>query len=195
MNLDKVGLFLDRDGTINSEVDFLRSPSEVSLLPGVARTIKEANDTGLRVIVITNQSGIARGYLTERDLDAIHDRLRSLLAHEGARIDAIYACPHHPTAGIDPYRTPCDCRKPKPGMIVRGRDEFGLDLRRSFVVGDRCIDMEAGHAAGCTTCLVRTGYGETERLDCGDRPWVDHIAGDLASAWAFIRRQLGIHHA
>ena len=189
----RAGLFLDRDGTINTEVDFLRSPDELHLLPGAARAIREANAAGLPVVVITNQSGIARGYLTEDDLARVHDRLQSLLASEGARLDAIEYCPHHPTAGRPPYNVDCDCRKPGTGMLRRSAERLGIDLASSFLIGDRCVDMEAGQAAGCRTILVLTGYGSTERDECGDRLNVEHVAPDLYHAWTYVRRHATSH--
>ncbi len=189
----RAGLFLDRDGTINSEVDFLRSPDELRLLPGAARAIREANEAAIPVIIMTNQSGIARGYLTEDDLARVHDRLRKLLAAEGAHVDAIEYCPHHPTAGRPPFNVECDCRKPEPGMIRRAAAHLGIDLSASFVVGDRCVDMEAGSRAGCRTVLVLTGYGATERDECLQRLTIDHVAPDLYAAWSFIRHHVHPH--
>ena len=189
----RAGLFLDRDGTINSEVDFLRSPDELRLLPGAARAIREANEAAIPVVIMTNQSGIARGYLTEDDLARVHDRLRELLAAEGAHVEAIEYCPHHPTAGRPPYNVECDCRKPGPGMLLRAAAKLGLDLTTSFVVGDRCVDMEAGSRAGCRTVLVLTGYGATERDECLQRLTIDHVAPDLYAAWSFIRHHVHPH--
>ncbi len=189
----RAGLFLDRDGTINTEVDFLRSPDELHLLPGAGRAIREANAAGLPVVVITNQSGIAQGFLTEDDLARVHDRLQALLASEGARLDAIEYCPHHPTAGRPPYNVDCDCRKPGTGMLRRSAERLGIDLASSFLIGDRCVDMEAGQAAGCRTILVLTGYGSTERDDCADRLKVEHVAPDLYHAWTYVRQNVIKH--
>ncbi|MCU0454048.1 MAG: D-glycero-beta-D-manno-heptose 1,7-bisphosphate 7-phosphatase [Bacteroidetes bacterium] len=189
----RAGLFLDRDGTINTEVDFLRTADEVRLIPGAARAIREANHAGFPVVVMTNQSGIARGYLTEDDLARVHVRLRELLAVEGAHVDAIEYCPHHPTAGRPPYHVECDCRKPGTGMLRRAAERLGIDLVASYVVGDRCVDMEAGRRAGCRTVLVLTGYGETEREECLQRLTIDHIAPDLYAAWSFIRHHVHPH--
>jgi D-glycero-D-manno-heptose 1,7-bisphosphate phosphatase len=186
-------LFLDRDGTINTEVDFLRSPDEVRLIPGAARAIREANAAHVPVVVITNQSGIARGYLTEDDLSRVHERLRQLLADEGAHVDAIEYCPHHPTSGRPPYNVACDCRKPGAGMLTRAATRLSIDLTTSFVIGDRCVDMEAGLRAGCRAVLVRTGYGETEREECLQRLTIDHVAPDLYAAWSAIRHHFHPH--
>ena len=189
----RAGLFLDRDGTINTEVDFLRTPEELRLLPGSARAIREANAAGFPVVVMTNQSGIARGLLTEDDLARVHDRLRALLADEGAHVDAIEYCPHHPTAGRPPYQVDCDCRKPGTGMLRRAATRLDIDLKASFVIGDRCADVEAGLSAGCRSVLVLTGYGETERDECVNRLKVEHVAADLYHAWAYVRRHATPH--
>ena len=195
-NVNGIALFLDRDGTINTEVDFLRHPDDLRLIPGAAQSIREARSAGLKVIIFTNQSGIARGLLTEDDLERVHERLRSLLTAEGAGADAIYYCPHHPTLGSPKYSLDCDCRKPKPGMLRRAAREHGLDLERSFVVGDRSVDMEAGRAAGCRTILVLTGYGSTERSECEERLIVDHVSPDVHHAWSYVQNRLrrGLDH-
>lgn len=160
------GVFLDRDGTINVEVNFLRSPGELMLIPGAARAIRRLNDAGFPVCMISNQSGIARGFLTEEDLGPIHEKLREELSREGAHLDALYYCPHHPTAGIPPYNIACECRKPKTGMLHQGAKEFGLSLASCHVVGDRIVDVQVGHAVGAATSLVLTGYGRTSVEEC-----------------------------
>lgn len=147
-------VFLDRDGTINAEVDFLRDPADLALLPGAAEAIARLAAAGFACVVITNQSGIARGYLDEATLAEIHARLRTLLAAEGAQLDGIYHCPHHPE--ID-SGAPCDCRKPLPGMLRLAAEEHDLDLSRSFVIGDSPRDLEAGLALGVPGFLVETG--------------------------------------
>lgn len=190
MKVDQVGLFFDRDGTLNSELDFLSRPEELQLIPNAARAIREANGFGVRVFIITNQSGIARGLFTETDLVAIHKRLITMLAREGARVDAIYYCPHHPEYGQTPYKKACNCRKPKPGMLKQAAKEFGIKLSQSFVIGDRCIDMQAGKAAGCKTALVLTGYGAVERGECGGAHAVDFVASDAYEAWLHIKEVL-----
>ncbi|HWP81876.1 MAG TPA: HAD family hydrolase [Bacteroidota bacterium] len=194
MKVQNVGIFFDRDGTLNTEVDYLSRPEELTLLPGAARSIREANEAGVKVFVITNQSGIARGFFSEADLGGIHERLKRLLALEGAHIDKIYYCPHHPTFGIPPYRVDCTCRKPNTGMVEQAAREFNINLLNSFVVGDRCIDVQTGERAGCGTILVRTGYGATEASECGKISRVDHIAEDVYDAWRYIKRQLRIRH-
>ncbi len=188
--MNSVGLFLDRDGTINTEVDFLTRPDDLQLIPNAAKAIREANRLGISVIVITNQSGVARGLMTENDVQAVHRKLEELLAQHGARVDAIYYCPHHPDYGTPQYRIACTCRKPKTGMLERAAREFGLDLRSSFVVGDRWVDMKAGELAGCGTILVLTGYGTAEREECEKTARVDHVAADLYAAWQYIKHRL-----
>ncbi|HLF19775.1 MAG TPA: HAD family hydrolase [Bacteroidota bacterium] len=187
MKSEDVGIFFDRDGTINAEVDFLSDPDELTLIPGAAEAIRGANRLGMRVFVITNQSGIARGLLTEKDLEKVHKRLEELLLKHRAHIDAIYYCPHHPEFGKPPYNVSCDCRKPGTGMLTTAAREFGIDLSKSFVVGDRFVDMKAGENAGCKTILVLTGYGAAEKQECLARARVDHIAEDAFSAWKFIK--------
>ncbi len=189
-------LFLDRDGTINAEVDFLTNPEELHILPGSFDALRDAKALGFRLVVITNQSGIARGLLTEERLGEIHDAFQRALAARGASVDAIYYCPHHPDQGAPPYRTACDCRKPKPGMILRAAEELQLDLGRSFLVGDRMVDIQAGNAAGVPSILVRTGYGAAEVGACraNDVP-VAFVADDLPAAVSHIRAALSATHA
>lgn len=157
----RIGVFLDRDGTLNEERDFIRTPDELALIPGAGKAVARLNNRGIPVCVISNQSGIARGYFTESDLVLIHERLRAELSRDGATIDRIYYCPHHPVNGIDPYGRECDCRKPAPGMLKRAETELDIDPGRSFVVGDRLVDVQTGMAVGATTILVLTGYGRT----------------------------------
>jgi D-glycero-D-manno-heptose 1,7-bisphosphate phosphatase len=181
------GVFLDRDGTINEEIEFLRTPDELRLIPGAGAAIRSLNERHLVTCVISNQSGVARGFLTEADLLPIHERLEKELGRDHAWLDRIYYCPHHPTEGKPPYNIACDCRKPKTGMLRKGAEELGLDLRRSFVVGDRIVDVQAGQAVGATTILVLTGYGKTAAEECaekGVRP--DLTAGSIVEAVHFI---------
>ena len=153
-------LFLDRDGVLIEEVEYLARPEQVRLIPGAAAAIRKVNDAGWRVVVVSNQSGVARGLFPESLLPEIHRVIADrLLAEAGARVDRFYYCPHHPTEGQGGYRIDCDCRKPKPGMLLKAAAELGIDLARSWMVGDRATDLQAGAAAGCRTILVQTGYG------------------------------------
>lgn len=187
--MGRPAVFLDRDGTVVREVEYLRSVKELRLLPGAAAAIRKLNDAGFAVVVTTNQSGIARGLLSEDDLSGIHAGLCRRLARRGARLDGIYYCPHHPEAARSEYRRRCWCRKPSPGMLLRAAEELGLDVAQSFAVGDSQRDIEAGRQAGCRTVLVRTGYGKemAGRLDAGVS--ADHVADDLSGAVAWVVRQ------
>jgi D,D-heptose 1,7-bisphosphate phosphatase len=132
------------------------------LLAGAAEAIRLANGRGIKIVVITNQSGIARGFLTEEKLQEIHRELSRQLIKEGAFLDQIYFCPHHPSEGKDPYRRACDCRKPASGMVLRAASEMWIDLERSYCVGDRFADLECGMRIGTKGVLVLTGYGKEE---------------------------------
>ena len=181
-------VFLDRDGTINVDVDFLSSPSQLQLIPRSAEAIKELNDLGLPVIVITNQSGIARGLYSEDDLHRVHAAMDEMLTRYGATISAYYYCPHHPHEGIAPYVKECECRKPKPGMLLRAKKKFGFDLKRSFIVGDKLVDVQAGKSVGAVAIQVSTGYGVEEKDLCADIR--DYYAVDLFDAVQFIKLKL-----
>ena len=178
-------VFLDRDGTINREVDLLREIGQLRLLPGAAEGIRTLNKMGYRVIVITNQPVVARGWLTETQLRSIHGALEARLKRRGARLDAILYCPHHPVANLARYRIRCRCRKPGTGLIRRAAREFGVASRGSFMVGDSTRDILAGRRAGLETILLATGYGGKD----GKYPiHPDHTAVDLASAARLIGR-------
>lgn len=157
----KHAVFLDRDGTINVEKEYLYRAEEFEFIPGVPEAIRLLNQAGLMVVVVTNQSGIARGFYTEEDVEALHRHISSELARFGAHVDAWLYCPHHP-AGRGSYALPCDCRKPLPGMLKDAARRYGIDLQNSTMIGDKLADIEAGQAAGCRTILVRTGYGAEE---------------------------------
>lgn len=181
-------VFVDRDGTINVDVDFLSSPGQLRLIPRSAAAIRELNELGIPVIVITNQSGIARGLFTEEDLQRVHAELDRMLENEGASVTAYFYCPHHPSEGIERYVTDCECRKPKPGMLIAAQKKFGFDLTRSYLIGDKCVDMTAARSAGASAVQVATGYGATEKDLCGAER--DFFAADLFEAVQFIKNQL-----
>jgi D-glycero-D-manno-heptose 1,7-bisphosphate phosphatase len=174
-------VFLDRDGTLIEEVNYLARPEQVKLIPGAAASVRTLNDLGVPVVVVTNQAGVARGYFPEARVADVHAHLSALLAQFGARIDAYYYCPHHPTAGIGRYRVECDCRKPKPGLLLAAAREMGLDLSRSWMIGDKPCDAGAGRAAGCRTLLVRTGHGGDLPADAGAVPDLAHAIQLLAT--------------
>ena len=182
------GIFLDRDGTINEEVEFLSTPDQLRLIPGSAEAIRDANAAGFNVFIITNQSGIARGLLSEQQLSDIHSHLLEILRTHQATIDAVFYCPHHPEMGAAPYRRECDCRKPRTGMLVRAAAEFNVDLTQSFVIGDRMFDIQAGNNAGCTSILVLSGYGKEELDLCRkNNVPIGHVANNLYAAMQFIK--------
>lgn len=143
----KFAVFVDRDGTICFDRHYLSNPNGLELIPTVAEGIKRLNDAGIPVMVITNQSGVGRGLFDEDQLKAIHQRMEAILAEHGARVDDIYYCPHMPGSG-------CGCRKPAPGMLLKASDEHGIDLRHSFVIGDRMMDIEMAHKVGAKGILV-----------------------------------------
>lgn len=158
-------VFLDRDGTINKYVGFLRDIDQFELLPGVADAIRKINASGYLAIVVTNQPVIARGEVTREDLQEIHKKMETLLGNEGAYLDAIYYCPHHPHKGyegeVPELKIECECRKPKPGMLLKAAEDFNIDLNLSWMIGDGENDIKAGKEAGCKTALIGDGvYGQ-----------------------------------
>lgn len=188
--MNRGGIFLDRDGTINREVDFLSTPDELQLITGSAAAIRLANEMGFKVVVVTNQSGIARGLITEPQLHTIHQALIDLLALEGARVDAIYYCPHHAELGTGSYKRDCDCRKPKTGMAKQAIAEFDIDPKKSFVIGDRMIDVQLGKNINASTILVKTGYGNEELALCrSHQVTADFVANDLLDAMNYVQRR------
>jgi D,D-heptose 1,7-bisphosphate phosphatase len=160
-------VFLDRDGTINEEVGYLDRMEKLQLIPGAAEAIRRINKSGMKAVVVSNQSGVARGFFEENFVTQVHARLREMLRAEGALIDAFYFCPHHPTEGRAEYLKVCDCRKPAPGMLLRAAEELRIDPNRSYMVGDTLKDIEAGARAGAKGILVRTGYGEEAAAELG----------------------------
>jgi D-glycero-D-manno-heptose 1,7-bisphosphate phosphatase len=162
----KRAVFIDRDGTINEEKEYLFRTDDFAFIPGAPQAIRLLNEAGFLVIVVTNQSGVARGYYTEEDVLLLHRHIAAQLEQCGARVDAWYYCPHHP-AGRGSYSLPCRCRKPLPGMLLEAAGRYDIDLESSIMIGDKLIDMEAGAAAGCRPILVRTGYGSAEEHRCG----------------------------
>lgn len=155
-------IFLDRDGNINVEVDYLHKPEDFRFEKNADKAIKIFNDMGYKVIVITNQSGVARGYYTEEDVVKLHEYMDGLLKDIGAKVDAYYYCPHHPEKGIGKYKTDCKCRKPELGMFLQAKEEFDVDFENSMIVGDKLSDVEAGLRLGMKSILVRTGHGKKE---------------------------------
>jgi D-glycero-D-manno-heptose 1,7-bisphosphate phosphatase len=175
-------VLLDRDGTINEEIGYVLRPQELRLIPGAADALRELRDLGLGLVVITNQSPIGRGMLDPEDLEAIHERMRELLAEHGATLDRIEHCPHRPDEG-------CACRKPGTLMVERAAAGLGFDPAASWIVGDHGADLRLGRAVGARTILVRTGHGE-EELAAGADAFADRVVDDLAAAADVIREEL-----
>jgi D-glycero-D-manno-heptose 1,7-bisphosphate phosphatase len=182
-------VFLDRDGTLIEDVGFLDAIDKLVLFPWTIDTLRAFNRAGVAVVVITNQSGIARGYFSEAFVQDTHRVLSSRLAAGGARIEAYYYCPHHPDGCVAAYARECDCRKPAVGLADRAARDLDLDLRRSFVVGDKWIDIGLAQAVGARGILVRTGTGAAEIRRRPDLA-ADAIADNLAAAASWILRRL-----
>lgn len=168
-------VFLDRDGTLNVEKEYLYRPADFEFIPGVPEAIRRLNRAGYKVLVVSNQSGVARGYFGLEEVERLHWHIAARLAEHDARIDGFYICPHHPTAGRGALRRHCACRKGEPGLLLQAAAEHGIDLARSFMIGDKEADIEAGERAGCTPLLVLTGYGAAT---------ADQVAADRARRFA-----------
>ncbi len=153
-------VFLDRDGTINEEVGYLSSLEKLRIFPNSFEAIRLINESNMLAVVITNQSGVARGYFDEDFVRSIHLRINEFLQEKGGCIDRFYFCPHHPTEGKGRYLKSCDCRKPEPGMLIRASEELDIDLSRSYMVGDTAKDIELAERVGAKGILVKTGYGK-----------------------------------
>ncbi len=172
-------IILDRDGTIIEECVYLSDPEQVKLLPGVGRALRELKQMGFGLVVITNQSGVGRGFFDEKQLEHIHKRLEQFLEREGVRLDGVYVCPHKPDDD-------CACRKPRLGLLQQAASELDFGLEDSIVIGDKPCDMDMGHLAGATTFLVRTGYGA--QFAAEENLKVDYVVDNLAAAAQVIRR-------
>ena len=155
-------VFLDRDGTINEEMGYINHISRFRIFDFTAAALKIFQELGFRLIVITNQSGVARGYFDEQLVSEVHHLLKSKLREQQVELDDIFYCPHHPKEGIGKYKLDCPCRKPKTGMIEKAKTKWDLDLTHSLLIGDRYKDIEMAHAAGLMGVMVLTGYGKGE---------------------------------
>ena len=173
----RAAVILDRDGTILREREYLSSPDEVELLPNAAEGLYRLREAGVPLVVVTNQSGVGRGYFTSETVTAVHDRMRELLRREGVELNGIYVCPHTPADG-------CACRKPGTALADRAAEDLQLDLDQSFVIGDKPCDIDLGRNIGARTILVLTGYGEQHRRERTALP--DRYADDLADAAQWI---------
>jgi D-glycero-D-manno-heptose 1,7-bisphosphate phosphatase len=155
-------IFMDRDGTLSHEVGYVNHPSRFRLYPWTADAVRAINKAGWLAVVVTNQAGIARGYFPQSVFDEVQQALVTQVEAGGARLDAVYACVHHPSAGKPPYRQDCDCRKPRPGMLRRAEAELGAELTQSWVIGDRHGDLQLAWNVGARGAMVKTGYGRGE---------------------------------
>ena len=181
-------VFLDRDGTVADEVGYVNHASRIRLLSGSAEAVKRVREAGFLAVVVTNQAGVARDYFEEFVVHQANRRLVELLEREGAALDGIYYCPHHPREGAPPYRQDCQCRKPRPGMLLQAAVDLGIDLTRSYMVGDGVVDVGAARAAGVLPVMVLTGYGRGH-LEHRRSRWTvepEHIAEDLSAAVDWI---------
>jgi D-glycero-D-manno-heptose 1,7-bisphosphate phosphatase len=176
-------LFLDRDGTLVAPRHYPSRPSDLILQPGIGPRLRMFQDAGWELIVVTNQSGLARGYFTEEALECMHDHLRQMLSVWGVTLSAIQACPHHVDGIIPHLAISCDCRKPRPGMLLKAAHERKIELSRSWMVGDILDDIEAGNRAGCQSVLVDLG---TERLPDTRERWPRFVARSTAEALDYI---------
>lgn len=179
-------VFLDRDGTIIRQVELLHKPSELRVFRDAASTIKTFNALGYVTVIITNQPVVARGIIGPKEVDRIHAVLVKRLAKRSAKIDAIYYCPHHPNANMKKYRMVCKCRKPSPGMILQAAKDYGIDLKKSFLVGDSTQDVLAAKRAKVKMILVKTGHGGKDPWQYEGKP--DFVVANLAGAAKVVRR-------
>jgi D-glycero-D-manno-heptose 1,7-bisphosphate phosphatase len=185
-------VFLDRDGTLNIEAGYIREVENLNLIDGAGVALKKLNDAGVAAILVTNQTGAARGYYDESHIHALHERLTKLLAEHGAHLDDIYYCPHLAEGTVAPYAIECDCRKPEVGMVEKAfSDHSDLDRARSFVVGDKASDIDLARNCKSTGVLVKTGYGEAVLK--GEYQWVvqaDYEASSIVDGIDWILRRL-----
>lgn len=180
----KRAVFIDRDGTISEEVGYINHPSRFRLFPYAADAIKHLHENGWLAILVTNQAGVARGYFSEEMIQIVHAAMTAELESNGAKMDALYYCAHHPSVGEPPYRFDCDCRKPKPGLITRAAQDFDIDISESWMAGDRYSDIELARNAGLKSAFVLSGYGlgewEHQRDGWTEKP--DLVAENLLEA-------------
>ena len=184
------GVFLDRDGTLIEDIGYLGRVDQVRFYPWSVDAVRALNRAGLRVVIVTNQAGVARGYFPETSVDAVHRHLTSVVEAGGGRIDAYYYCPHHPDGTVEKYAVHCACRKPGPGLVERAARDLDIDPAQSFVVGDKWLDIALARGVGARGVLVRTGYGATEETRPQPGLQADAIVDNLIAAASWILRNL-----
>jgi len=176
-------VFIDRDGTININFGYISSPDNFKMYPGVKEGIKLLKDNDFKVIIVTNQSGIARGYFSEEILDEIHKKMKKELSEVKTTVDAIYYCPHHPDEG-------CNCRKPRVGLFEKAIEDFNIDKKKSFLIGDRMLDVEAGHKIDCKTVLIPENKEEVKKEMEKSKVKPDFISKDFYSGIKWILKKM-----
>ncbi len=186
-----MAIFMDRDGTITEEMGYLKDPQKLRLIPRSAGAIKLLNERRIPVIVVSNQSGVARGYFTEETVKKTNRKFKGLLKEKVAYLDGIYYCPHHPEFGPPRYKKNCNCRKPKPGMLEKAARRFNLDLKKSYVIGDKVEDIELARNVGAKGILVLTGYGERSKKKVKS----DYVAKNLYQAAEWILKEVDSEQA
>jgi D-glycero-D-manno-heptose 1,7-bisphosphate phosphatase len=179
-------VFLDRDGTLIEDIPYLGSVDRLALFPWTIDAVRALNRAGLAVVIVSNQSGIARGFMSEAAVQDIHREITRRLEAGGARVEAYYYCPHHPEGTVEPYGRRCDCRKPAPGLVDRAASELLLDPARSFVVGDKWVDVGLARGVGARGILVRTGTGAAEEARSSPGVTADAVVDNLAGAASWI---------
>ena len=189
----EIAVFLDRDGTINEEAGYLSRTEDLRLIPGAAEGLRLLNQHALKAVVVSNQSGVARGYISVDQVREVHGRIEELLQEKGAYLDGIYYCPHHPEIGEAPYRALCDCRKPQGGMLRDAARDLSLDLPGSYVIGDHRSDVDLGKRMGMKSILVLTGHGKEQmnKVPHREGPHPDFVADDMHQAIQWVLRDLG----
>ena len=199
----KRGVLLDRDGVINrmvydaehGTVDSPANPEQFELLPGAAAAVHTLNQSGLPVVVVSNQPGVAKGKMTLALQEAITSKMHAALAAAGAHLDGVYYCLHHPDAALPEYRVRCECRKPRPGLLLRASDELGISLADSWMIGDGWVDVQAGQAAGCMTVWLGTWKCDVCHMARDKNATPTYLAADLAEAVRMIAEQINLDQA
>jgi len=191
LNMARPAVFLDRDGTLIEEVNYLKNINDLKLFKDTPAAIRKLNKNKILAILVSNQSGVARGYFDEENVKMLNNALNNYLKQKNAFLDGFYFCPHHTKGVIDKYTKDCDCRKPKPGMIEKAVRDFGdIDLKKSYVIGDKICDVELAKNAGCKGVLIKTGYGSQILLENKNFNLADYIADSLTDAVDWILRDL-----
>jgi D-glycero-D-manno-heptose 1,7-bisphosphate phosphatase len=184
-------IFLDRDGTIIEEIGFLDSPEKINIIPGTLRALKIFQNLNYKLIIVSNQSGVARGFFDETTAQIVNEKILDMFSKNGIKIDGIYYCPHHPDYGSPKYKINCNCRKPKPGMIYQAVEEHKLDILQSIMIGDKLSDVLTGKNLGMESILVLTGFGKNQRLkleSVGSSHQPDYVANDIYQAALLINK-------